>query len=172
LCTSCPRGFSFCGLVEEDVAHPNLFGHILPGDNVIEIPDWPVRRCGRSRRTLVLSLRSDSFTSVSVSGPSGHTRFLIQLLANETSDPAMKAVLCLAALAVFVCSVESKYSPPKVQLYSRDPGENGKDNTLICHNWQFHLTKSVPFLPNDGQMYSCKVTHGSNVKDYAWESNM
>ncbi|XP_035479933.2 beta-2-microglobulin [Scophthalmus maximus] len=116
----------------------------------------------------------------------------------------MKAVLCLAALAVFVCSVESKYSPPKVQLYSRDPGENGKDNTLICHvsdfhppditiqlmkdgvelpnakltdlsfkqNWQFHLTKSVPFLPNDGQMYSCKVTHGSNVKDYAWESNM
>uniref|UniRef100_A0A8D3D290 Beta-2-microglobulin n=1 Tax=Scophthalmus maximus TaxID=52904 RepID=A0A8D3D290_SCOMX len=102
--------------------------------------------------------------------------------------------------AVFVCSVESKYSPPKVQLYSRDPGENGKDNTLICHvsdfhppditiqlmkdgvelpnakltdlsfkqNWQFHLTKSVPFLPNDGQMYSCKVTHGSNVKDYAW----
>ncbi|AWP00989.1 Beta-2-microglobulin [Scophthalmus maximus] len=125
----------------------------------------------------------------------------LQLLANETSDPAMKAVLCLAALAVFVCSVESKYSPPKVQLYSRDPGENGKDNTLICHvsdfhppditiqlmkdgvelpnakltdlsfkqNWQFHLTKSVPFLPNDGQMYSCKVTHGSNVKDYAWE---
>ncbi|KAM6984817.1 beta-2-microglobulin, partial [Aplochiton taeniatus] len=29
-------------------------------------------------------------------------------------------------------------APPKVQVYSRNPGELGKDNTLICHVSGFH----------------------------------
>ncbi|XP_040001420.1 beta-2-microglobulin-like [Xiphias gladius] len=116
----------------------------------------------------------------------------------------MKFVLCLAALAAFYCSVDSKESPPKVQVYSFKPGEFGKENQLICHvsdfhppdlsiqllkdgeeipnakqsdlafkdNWHFHLTKTVPFTPKDGENYGCRVTHGMTVKNYAWEPNM
>uniref|UniRef100_A0A3Q3WMI2 Beta-2-microglobulin n=1 Tax=Mola mola TaxID=94237 RepID=A0A3Q3WMI2_MOLML len=96
------------------------------------------------------------------------------------------------------------HTPPKVQVYSRNPGELDQMNTLICHvsgfhppditiqlmvdevevrnanqtdlafgeNWHFHLTKSATFTPKSGQKYSCKVTHGRSVNDYAWEPNM
>ncbi|RVE56295.1 hypothetical protein OJAV_G00219640 [Oryzias javanicus] len=50
----------------------------------------------------------------------------------------MKALLFLAALAAFCCAAFSKTSPPKVEVYSRDPGQYGKDNTLICHVSNFH----------------------------------
>uniref|UniRef100_A0A8C6NJF7 Beta-2-microglobulin n=1 Tax=Nothobranchius furzeri TaxID=105023 RepID=A0A8C6NJF7_NOTFU len=93
---------------------------------------------------------------------------------------------------------------PQVQVYSRDPGEFGNDNVLICHvsnfhppditieilkdeevipgavqtdltfkqDWHFHLTKSVEFKPSSGEKYKCRVTHGTNRKDYIWEPNM
>lgn len=35
-------------------------------------------------------------------------------------------------------------------------------------DWHFHLTKNVDFTPQDGDKYSCKVTHGLVSKDYAW----
>nr|XP_046234722.1 beta-2-microglobulin-like [Scatophagus argus] len=116
----------------------------------------------------------------------------------------MRIVLCLAALTAVYCSDSLKHTPPKVQVYSRNPGKFGDDNTLICHatgfhppdisiqllkngeelpgakqtdlafrqNWQFHLTKSVAFTPMTGQKFSCKITHGGTIKDYAWEPNM
>uniref|UniRef100_A0A8C6WM94 Uncharacterized protein n=1 Tax=Neogobius melanostomus TaxID=47308 RepID=A0A8C6WM94_9GOBI len=84
--------------------------------------------------------------------------------------------------------------PPKVELYSRGPGEFSNPNILICHvsefhrpghqhpaagttrtargqvsdleppqtNWHFHLTRS----------FTCRVTHGGTVTNYAWEPNM
>uniref|UniRef100_A0A3Q0RBX0 Beta-2-microglobulin, like n=1 Tax=Amphilophus citrinellus TaxID=61819 RepID=A0A3Q0RBX0_AMPCI len=85
----------------------------------------------------------------------------------------MKAALCLAVIAVIYCTVESKYSAPKVMVYSRNPGEYGKDNVIICHDWHFHLTKHASFTPREGESYTCKVTHGSHEpKIYKWESNM
>ncbi|XP_071358144.1 beta-2-microglobulin-like [Trachinotus anak] len=116
----------------------------------------------------------------------------------------MNVALCLAVLAAVYCSVDAKVSPPKVQVYSRDPGQYGSKNTLICHvsnfhppditiqlmkngmeipdakqtdlafkqDWHFHLTKNVAFTPQDGESYTCKVTHGSTMKDYVWEPNM
>lgn len=112
-------------------------------------------------------------------------------------------VMCLAALVALTCA-EDKHSPPKVQVYSYQPGEYGKDNTLICHvsnfhppditiqlmkngqeissakqtdlafekDWHFRLTRNVAFTPMSGDKYSCRVTHGTSVKDFAWESNM
>uniref|UniRef100_A0A1A7YUC4 Beta-2-microglobulin n=1 Tax=Iconisemion striatum TaxID=60296 RepID=A0A1A7YUC4_9TELE len=50
----------------------------------------------------------------------------------------MNFALAVAALVAFCCSVDAINSPPKVQVYSRDPGEFGKDNTLICHVSNFH----------------------------------
>ncbi|XP_047430797.1 beta-2-microglobulin-like [Mugil cephalus] len=70
----------------------------------------------------------------------------------------MKLILFLAAVAAVYCSVDSKYTPPKVQVYSRDPGEFGKENTLICHVSNFHppditiqLLKEGDELPNAQQ---------------------
>lgn len=112
--------------------------------------------------------------------------------------------MCLAAFAAVCFMVDSKNSPAKVQVYSRNPGEFGKANTLICHvsdfhppdikiqlmkdgmeipnadqtdlafkqGWLFHLTKNVDFTPTGGEKYSCRVTHGGVLKDYAWEPNM
>ncbi|XP_018552596.1 beta-2-microglobulin [Lates calcarifer] len=116
----------------------------------------------------------------------------------------MKLLMCLAAFAAVCFMVDSKNSPAKVQVYSRNPGEFGKANTLICHvsdfhppdikiqlmkdgmeipnadqtdlafkqGWLFHLTKNVDFTPTGGEKYSCRVTHGGVLKDYAWEPNM
>ncbi|XP_042370170.1 beta-2-microglobulin-like [Plectropomus leopardus] len=112
----------------------------------------------------------------------------------------MSTAVYLTALVAAACVLATKYSPPKVQVYSSQPGEYGKDNTLICHvsefhppditiqlmkdgmelhksnqsdlafrnNWQFHLTKTVAFKPMKGEKYSCRVTHGTKVKEYAW----
>ncbi|WP_205684497.1 hypothetical protein, partial [Acinetobacter baumannii] len=44
----------------------------------------------------------------------------------------------MAVIAAFYCAVEAKYSPPKTQVYSRNPGEYGKENVLICHVSDFH----------------------------------
>lgn len=94
----------------------------------------------------------------------------------------------------------SPLAPPKVQVYSHNPGEFDKENTLICHvsgfhppditiqlmkdgvelpnakqtdlafkqGWRFVLTKHVTFTPGHGEKYTCKVTHGTTVRDYAW----
>ncbi|XP_051810576.1 beta-2-microglobulin isoform X2 [Acanthochromis polyacanthus] len=61
----------------------------------------------------------------------------------------MKFLLFLS-LAAFYCAVESKYTPPKVQVYSRDPGEFGKANTLICHVSNFHPPAISIQLMKDG----------------------
>ncbi|XP_005808188.1 beta-2-microglobulin-like [Xiphophorus maculatus] len=50
----------------------------------------------------------------------------------------MKLLLCLAALVAIFCAVSCKISPPKVLIYSRNPGEFGKQNSLICHVSNFH----------------------------------
>ncbi|XP_008314203.2 beta-2-microglobulin-like [Cynoglossus semilaevis] len=50
----------------------------------------------------------------------------------------MKLFLCLTALAALYCAVESRYSPPKVQVYSTKPGLFGDDNILLCHVSDFH----------------------------------
>ncbi|KAM8740378.1 beta-2-microglobulin-like [Acanthopagrus latus] len=116
----------------------------------------------------------------------------------------MRTVFFLAALAVVYCSDNSKYSPPKVQVYTAGPGEFGVKNILICHvsgfhppditiqlmkdgeelsnanqtdlafksDWHFHLTKNVAFTPTRGQQFSCKVTHGANMREYVWVPNM
>ncbi|KAK9525369.1 hypothetical protein VZT92_016083 [Zoarces viviparus] len=116
----------------------------------------------------------------------------------------MMLALFLTALLAVSFAEEPKHTPPKVQVYSREPGRFGEENILICRvsgfhppdisielmmngvelpnanqtdlafkkNWHFHLTKNVAFKPMREEKYSCKVTHGTNVKDYAWEPNM
>lgn len=63
----------------------------------------------------------------------------------------MKFVLCLVALAAVYCSVDSKYSPPTVQVYSEKPAKYGEKNVLICNVKDFHPPDLVIQLLMDGQ---------------------
>ncbi|KAJ8379076.1 hypothetical protein AAFF_G00231670 [Aldrovandia affinis] len=70
----------------------------------------------------------------------------------------MKLFMAVAVLCVAMCSVCSKESSPKVQVYSRKPGEFGTPNTLICHVSGFHppdisiaLMKNGVEIPNAQQ---------------------
>ncbi|XP_030646082.1 beta-2-microglobulin, like [Chanos chanos] len=116
----------------------------------------------------------------------------------------MKSLLSVAVLVAVLACCYAKVSHPKVQIYSRNPGEYGKDNTLICHvsgfhppditiellkdgqpiggakqtdlafeqGWDFHLTKHAPFKPQQGEQYTCKVTHMKSTNSYTWEADM
>ncbi|XP_059931647.1 beta-2-microglobulin-like [Gadus macrocephalus] len=70
----------------------------------------------------------------------------------------MKITFCAVALALLLCTVESKESVPKVQVYSSSPARFGETNTLICLVQAFHppeitieLLKNGAVLPNANQ---------------------
>ncbi|KAF6728602.1 Beta-2-microglobulin [Oryzias melastigma] len=71
----------------------------------------------------------------------------------------MKELLFVAALAALCCAAFSKTSPPKVEVYSRDPGQYGKDNTLICHVSNFHPPDiTIQLLKDDVELSNPKQT--------------
>nr|WIM36833.1 beta-2-microglobulin-1 [Ogcocephalus cubifrons] len=76
---------------------------------------------------------------------------------------------------VLVCFV-SGFHPPDVTIVliknGREIVEARQTDLAFKHNWQFHLTKSMPFTPAKEDAYSCRVTHGVSMKDYAWVPNM
>ncbi|XP_063072992.1 beta-2-microglobulin-like [Engraulis encrasicolus] len=116
----------------------------------------------------------------------------------------MKLPFLAIVLLLLGSEAYGKESPPKVQVYSRNPGRLGEANTLICHvsgfhppdititllkngqeipgatqtdlafeaGWQFHLTKYVPFHPQRGEDYTCKVRHMKDTKVFTWEPDM
>ncbi|KAG7454465.1 hypothetical protein MATL_G00260050 [Megalops atlanticus] len=62
----------------------------------------------------------------------------------------MKFYLAAVVLVVALFGVNAKTSHPKVQVYSRNPGEFGKSNTLICHVSGFHPPDISITLLKDG----------------------
>ncbi|XP_064796986.1 beta-2-microglobulin-like [Oncorhynchus masou masou] len=71
----------------------------------------------------------------------------------------MKTVLSVIAFCVFLGFINAKESPPKVQVYSRNPGQHGKDNTLICHVSGFHPPDiSIQLLKNGVEIPDAKQT--------------
>ncbi|XP_054608783.1 beta-2-microglobulin [Dunckerocampus dactyliophorus] len=50
----------------------------------------------------------------------------------------MRLLAILAVLAAVCWKVDSKFSPPKVQVYSHKPAQFGEQNTVICHVSEFH----------------------------------
>ncbi|XP_056223113.1 beta-2-microglobulin [Seriola aureovittata] len=62
----------------------------------------------------------------------------------------MNIALCVAVMVAVCLSVDAKVSPPKVQVYSRNPGEYGAKNTLICHVSNFHPPDISIELMKDG----------------------
>ncbi|XP_076846359.1 beta-2-microglobulin-like [Brachyhypopomus gauderio] len=64
----------------------------------------------------------------------------------------MRTLLGLVVLAVLSAVSLAKQSSPKVQVYSRNPGEFGKDNVLICHVSGFHPPDINIDLLKNGQV--------------------
>ncbi|XP_028810024.1 beta-2-microglobulin-like [Denticeps clupeoides] len=62
----------------------------------------------------------------------------------------MKVLLSLTVLLLLACAALAKESPPKVQVYARNPGEFGKPNTLLCHVSGFHPPDITIRLLRDG----------------------
>ncbi|GAA6090285.1 beta-2-microglobulin, like [Tachysurus ichikawai] len=50
----------------------------------------------------------------------------------------MNILLSCAVLVIIASSAFAKESPPKIQVYSHNPGVFDKENTLICHVSDFH----------------------------------
>eukprot|EP00063_Salmo_salar_P068397 XP_014043232.1 PREDICTED: beta-2-microglobulin-like [Salmo salar] len=71
----------------------------------------------------------------------------------------MKSILSIVVLVLIYSAVESKESPPKVQVYSRNPGNFGDKNTLICHVSGFHPPDiSIQLLKNGVEIPDAKQT--------------
>ena len=74
-----------------------------------------------------------------------------------------------------ICNVKD-FHPPDITVELLKDGEIlprvMQTDLAFKPSWQFHLTYFVPFTPAADHKYSCRVTHGSTVKNYAWEPNM
>ncbi|CAL8324182.1 unnamed protein product [Lota lota] len=68
----------------------------------------------------------------------------------------------------------SNFQPPEIAVELLKDGvamHGGDQSDLIFENeWQYHLTKTAPFVPEEGARYSCGVTHGGKTSLHAWGS--
>ncbi|XP_037551823.1 beta-2-microglobulin [Nematolebias whitei] len=75
----------------------------------------------------------------------------------------------------FICHV-SNFHPPDINIELLKNGEVLPDSTqtdlAFKQDWHFHLTKSAPFTPAQGDKVLCRVTHIGSSKEYTWDSNM
>ncbi|XP_016090776.1 beta-2-microglobulin-like [Sinocyclocheilus grahami] len=72
--------------------------------------------------------------------------------------------LAVVALVLLSASCFAKQSDPKVQVYSRNPGDYGKKNVLICYVSGFHPPDITIELLKNGQ----EIPH-SHQTDLAFE---
>ncbi|XP_039621012.1 beta-2-microglobulin-like [Polypterus senegalus] len=71
----------------------------------------------------------------------------------------MNILVALAVFGAVLCSVSAKEGKPKVQIYSKFPGEYGKDNVLICHVSGFHPPNiKVKLIKNDADIPGTKTS--------------
>lgn len=75
-----------------------------------------------------------------------------------------------------ICHV-SGFHPPDIRIQLLKNGEEipGATQTDLAfeQSWQFHLTRTVEFIPLEGAQYSCRVAHsGDPAKEFTWEPDM
>lgn len=78
----------------------------------------------------------------------------------------MKELILLFVVLYTTQVILAKEAAPKVQIYSRNPGQYDKDNILICHVSGFHPPEIKIDLLKDGQEIS-----GGKQTDLAFEEN-
>ncbi|KAM4558089.1 beta-2-microglobulin-like [Odontesthes bonariensis] len=78
----------------------------------------------------------------------------------------MKGFVCVVLLLFLMDPLAAKLAAPKVQVYSRTPGDLGKANILICHVSGFYPPEiTIKLLKND------KEIPGTIQTDLAFEEN-
>ncbi|XP_070710261.1 beta-2-microglobulin-like [Pempheris klunzingeri] len=82
------------------------------------------------------------------------------------SGSIMRPLLILAALTAVFCAEDVKRTSPEVKVYSRYPGQYGRDNILICHVSGFHPPDIKIQLMKDGVELS-----GAQQTDLAFSQN-
>ncbi|XP_020494434.1 beta-2-microglobulin [Labrus bergylta] len=96
-----------------------------------------------------------------------HTHPKVQVYSSARGEFGNKNTL--------ICHVSGFYPPDlTITLLKGDKELAGCNQTDLAFNknWHFHLTRSVDFSPTTGDEYTCRVQHGSNIHNYAWEPNM
>ena len=79
----------------------------------------------------------------------------------------MKGLVCAVLLGLLFLDLSAgTESPPKVQVYTRLPGEFGKSNVFICHATDFYPPEIQIDLLNNG-----KVIPGATQTDLAFEES-
>ncbi|KAK2832275.1 hypothetical protein Q7C36_015737 [Tachysurus vachellii] len=74
-----------------------------------------------------------------------------------------------------ICHV-SGFHPPDIHielLMNEEVFSEAHQTDLAFEKgWMFHLTKSVPFKPQKGKDYSCRVKHMQKTQTFAWIPDM
>lgn len=82
----------------------------------------------------------------------------------------MKSLFC----AVFLCvlgTIMANELPPKVQVYSRNPGNFGQNNSLICHVSGFHPPHiKIELLKGEVEIPEAKQT--DLAFDQSWQFHL
>ncbi|XP_017293692.1 beta-2-microglobulin-like [Kryptolebias marmoratus] len=76
---------------------------------------------------------------------------------------------------VMICHVNNFHPPDiKIELLRNDVElpKSTQTDLAFKHDWHFHLTRSAPFTPKEGDKLVCRVTHMGVPKDFVWEPNM
>ncbi|KAM9307389.1 beta-2-microglobulin-like [Pholidichthys leucotaenia] len=74
-----------------------------------------------------------------------------------------------------ICQVSNFY-PPDITielLKNQETIPEAKQTDLVFgSDWHFRLLNYASFTPSNGDKYCCRVIHGGDAKEYAWEPNM
>ncbi|XP_048959963.1 beta-2-microglobulin isoform X2 [Canis lupus dingo] len=84
--------------------------------------------------------------------------------------PALATAGFLALLLILLaaCRLDAVQHPPKIQVYSRHPAENGKPNFLNCYVSGFHPPEIEIDLLKNGKEMKAEQTDLSFSKDWTF----
>ncbi|XP_061662664.1 beta-2-microglobulin-like [Syngnathoides biaculeatus] len=76
---------------------------------------------------------------------------------------------------VLLCHVNN-FHPPLITVELQKNGvviqRANQTDLLFGEDWNYHLTKYVPFTPQSGEEYTCLVTHMGTTSRFSWEPDM
>ncbi|XP_061617822.1 beta-2-microglobulin-like [Phyllopteryx taeniolatus] len=76
---------------------------------------------------------------------------------------------------VLLCHV-SNFHPPLIKVDLQRNGaviqKANQTEMVFLEDWDYCLTKYVPFIPQSGEEYTCLVTHMGITRRFSWEPDM
>nr|XP_057922585.1 beta-2-microglobulin-like [Doryrhamphus excisus]XP_057922586.1 beta-2-microglobulin-like [Doryrhamphus excisus] len=73
---------------------------------------------------------------------------------------------------VLICHMSNFY-PPLIKVDLLNDGKVSTEATetelSFEENWEYYMTKYIPFTPQKGEEYTCRVTHMGVSRLFVWE---